>query len=201
MTKLLYAPASPYSAKARMAAVSAGIAIEEIVVDTGAEPAILIDNNPLGKIPVLITDDGESVYDSRAITQYLNRVSGGALFPRNAAKRTQAEQLEALGDGLCDCLLAHVYERRFRSEDMVQQSWLDKQWAKAVRALDHLNANPPRLSKRPNAGHLALRAALGYLELRFAEAKWERKRGKLVRWKRRFDEKFPDLAAVAPRQP
>lgn len=198
MPVVLYSPASPYSAKVRMAAAWCGIAIDAKVVDTNAEPAQLIDANPLGKIPVLITDDGETVYDSRAITQYLNRLSGNALFPRNAQKRLEAERLEALADGICDCLLAHVYERRFRPEDKIHQPWLDKQWAKAERALDLLNANPPKMTKKATGGQIALRALLGYLALRF-EGKWERGRSKLTRWAKRFDERFPELAALTPR--
>ena len=144
-----------------------------------------------------MTDDGQPVYDSRAITQYLNRISGNALFPRNPAKRLDAELLEALADGICDCLLAHVYERRMRPAEKVHQPWLDLQWSKAVRALDRLNDAPPRLGKKPTAGHIALRAALGYLDLRFA-GQWERGRVKLKRWAARFDERFPDLKQYLP---
>ncbi|RJG45747.1 MULTISPECIES: glutathione S-transferase [unclassified Mesorhizobium] len=192
MPKILYAPASPYSAKVRMAAAYAGIALEGVLTDTNAEPAELIAANPLGKIPALLTDDGEAVFDSRAITQYLNRVSGNALFPRNPAKRLEAERLEALADGMCDCLLAHVYERRFRPEEKVHAPWLDKQWSKVVRSLDLLNANPPKLPKKITAGQIALRATLGYLDLRFG-GKWERGHARLKRWAARFDEKFPEL--------
>jgi glutathione S-transferase len=196
MPTILYAPASPYSAKVRMAAAYAGIAVDARIVDTNSRPPELIAGNPLGKVPVLLTDDG-AIFDSRAITQYLNRLSGGALFPRSAAKRTQAERLEALADGICDCLLAHVYERRSRPEDMVHQPWLDKQWSKVVNALDHLNAAMPKLPRKPNAGHIALRAMLGYIDLRFA-GKWERGHAKLKRWAARFDEKFPGLKAYLP---
>ena len=197
MPKILISPTSPYSAKVRMAARYAGFAFESVAVDTTAEPAQLVSSNPLGKIPVLITDDGEAVFDSRAITQYVNRETRNALFPRNAAKRLEAERLEALADGICDCLLAHVYERRSRPEEKVHQDWLDKQWAKAVRALDTLNANPPKLPKKITAGQIALRACLGYLALRFP-GKWERGRAKLVRWAKRFDEKFPELVEFVP---
>lgn len=197
MPKILISPTSPYSAKVRMAARYAGFAFESVAIDTTAEPAQLISSNPLGKIPVLITDDGEAVFDSRAITQYVNRETRNALFPRNAAKRLEAERLEALADGICDCLLAHVYERRSRPEEKVHQDWLDKQWAKAVRALDTLNANPPKLPKKITAGQIALRACLGYLALRFP-GKWERGRAKLVRWAKRFDEKFPELVEFVP---
>jgi len=199
MPKILWSPASPYSAKARMAAAHIGIPFESVLVDTVADPAILIDNNPLGKIPVFIPDEGAAVFDSRAITQYLNRVSGNKLFPRNPAKRNEAEALEALADGLCDCLLALVMESR-RPEDKQHQPWKDRQWSKAVRVLDLLNANPPKLPSKIHAGHLAVRAALGYLEIRF-EGKWERGRSKLKRWAKRFDEKFPETAAFAPKLP
>lgn len=197
MPKVLYSSSSPYSAKVRMAAAFAGLPVTSVAVDTNAEPAELIDANPLGKIPVLITEDGLSIYDSRAITQYLNRISGNALYPRNADKRTQAEILEALADGICDCLLAHVYERRSRPEDKIHQAWLDKQWSKALRALDRLNAEPPKLPKKITAGHIALRATLGYLTLRFG-GQWERGRGKLTRWAARFDTKFPELVPFIP---
>lgn len=197
MPKLLYASASPYSAKVRMAAAYAGIALEAVPVRTDEGPAELLAANPLGKIPTLVLDDGNSIFDSRAITQYLNRMSKGTLFPRNPDKRTQAEVLEALADGICDSALLIVYERRHRSEDAISQPWIDGQWVKVIRALDLLNANPPKLPKKITAGQIALRAALGYLALRFP-GQWERGRSRLVRWTARFDEKFPELKAAIP---
>lgn len=197
MPKILYAPTSPYSAKVRMAAAYAGIPLEEVVVDANSQPPELTGPNPLGKIPTLVTDDGQGIYDSRTITQYLNRVSGNALFPRNPAKRLEAEMLEALADGVCDCLLAHVYERRMRPAEKVHQPWLDLQWSKAMRAFDLLNANPPKLPKKITAGHIALRACLGYIDLRFP-GQWEKGRSKLKRWAARFDEKFPELKQYVP---
>ncbi|PSJ61220.1 glutathione S-transferase [Pseudaminobacter soli (ex Li et al. 2025)] len=197
MPKILYSSASPYSAKVRMAAAYAGIQLEAVPTDTGAEPAELLAANPLGKIPVLVTDGGETVFDSRAINQYLNRLSGNGLFPRNADKRLEAERLEALADGICDCLLVHVYERRARPEEKVHAPWLDKQWSKVTRALDMLNANPPKLPKQITAGQIGLRATIGYLDLRFA-GQWERGRAKLKRWAARFDEKFPELTPYLP---
>ena len=197
MPKLLYASASPYSAKVRMAALYAGLTIEAVPTKTDDEPANLIDANPLGKIPTLVLDDGRTIYDSRAITQYLNRLSKNALFPRNPDKRTEAEVLEALADGICDCALSMVYERRQRPEDKVHQPWLDKQWSKIERSLDLLNANPPKLPKKITVGQIALRATLGYLALRFS-GKWERGHGRLTRWAKRFDEKFPELKSCIP---
>src|SRR5262249_18365090 len=129
---------------------------------------------------------------------YLNRISGNALFPRNAVKRLRAERLEALADGICDCLLAHVYERRFRPDEKVHQPWLDRQWEKVTAGPDHLVAAKPELAKRLTASHIALRAVLGYLDLRFA-GQWDDGRAELRRWAERFDERFPELAACLPR--
>lgn len=197
MPKLLSSPASPFSAKVKMAATLAGLPFEIVAVDTSANPADLLAANPLGKIPAWLTDDGEAIFDSPVIVQYLNRVSGNKLLPRNPAKRLEAERLEALADGICDCLLAIVYERRTRPEEKVHQPWIDRQWAKAERGLDYLNASPPKLPKQIGAGQLAVRAMIGYLDLRFT-GKWEKGRSKLRRWATRFDEKWPELAKLAP---
>lgn len=198
MPRLLYSPASPYSAKVRMAAIHTGYAMDAETVDTNADPDDLIKANPLGKIPCLVLDDGQGVFDSRVIMQFIGRETGNALYPRNAAKRLEAERLEALADGLCDCLLAHVYERRMRPEEKVHLPWLERQWSKALRALDELNENPPKLTKKTTGGHIALRATLGYLALRF-DGQWERGRSKLTRWAKRFDERFPDLVEALPK--
>ncbi|MDQ2703925.1 MAG: glutathione S-transferase family protein [Pseudomonadota bacterium] len=197
MPKVLVSSASPYSCKVRMAAAYAEIPLEAVQVETSNPTEEFLRANPLGKIPVLVADDGATIFDSRAITQYLNRQSGNKLYPRNPARRTDAERLEALADGIADAALAHVYERRSRPEVLVHQPWLDKQWGKVTRALDALNANPPRLGKKITGGHIALRAVLAYLDLRFA-GKWEKGRSRLKRWAARFDEKFPELKTLLP---
>lgn len=197
MPKVFVSSTSPYSCKVRMAAALLGLDVEAVTVDTAKPTEEFLKANPLGKIPTFVSDEGDVVFDSRAITQYLNRQSGNRLFPRNPAKRLEAERLEALADGISDCALAYAYEVRLRPEEKVYQPWLDRQWIKVARALDTLNAEPPKLGARIHAGHLALRAALAYLELRFA-GKWEKGRGKLTRWMARFDAKFPELKALLP---
>ena len=193
--ELLYSPASPYSAKVRMAARYLDIGITDVRVDTSAEPATLMDNNPLGKIPVLLLDDGGSIYDSVAIMHYLDRQAGGRLYPKKHAKRTEAEVLEALCDGIMDCLLAIVYERRFRPEDRIHQPWIDKQWGKVVRGLDYLNTNLPKTGKKLHGGHFALAAMIGYLDLRFA-GEWAEGRKKLAQWPDKFGARFKEYAEM-----
>ena len=197
--KLLYSSTSPYSAKARMAAIYLGLNVEAVATRTDDSPAELIDNNPLGKIPVLIREGEPPVYDSRAIMQYFDRQTKGGLYPRKGEKRTEAEVLEALCDGITDCLLSIVYEKRTRPPEMQHQPWIDKQWEKVVRGLDHLNANLPRTTKKLNGGHFALAALIGYLDLRFA-GQWEKGHGKLKGWPKKFENFFPDHKDMKPQQ-
>lgn len=197
MPKVYVSPASPYSCKVLMAAAHAGVTVEALKADVSAEPAELVASNPLGKIPAMVTEEGETIHDSRVIIQYLNRVSKNALFPRNSQKRTEAEKLESLADGICDCLLAQVYERRFRPEEKVHQPWIDRQMGKVQRALDHLEATPPKLTGKLHAGIIALRATLAYMELRFP-GQWTKGRPKLRRWAKKFDSKYATLVPLLP---
>jgi len=193
--QLLYSPASPYSAKVRMAARHLGIEITEVKTDTNAAPAELLDNNPLGKIPVLIRKDDTPIYDSVAIMHYLDRLSGGNLYPSKDEKRTQAEVLEALCDGIMDCLLTIVYERRARPDEKVHQPWIDKQWAKVLRGLDYLEANMPKTGKKLNGGHFAMAAMIGYLDLRF-NGEWAEGRPELASWPDSFGKLFTGYAEM-----
>lgn len=195
--KLLCSPASPYSSKARMAARHLGIEITEVQVDTNAGTPILIENNPLGKIPTLLTDDGVSIFDSIAIMHYFDRLKSRTLYPAGDATRTKAEIMESLCDGICDSLLAIVYEKRFRTEEKVHQPWIDRQWSKVVRGLDHINAKPPKLEENLNGGDFALAATLGYLDLRF-KGQWEAGRAALTDWIQGFETHFPDYAGLKP---
>ncbi|MGM4980504.1 glutathione S-transferase [Hyphomicrobiales bacterium] len=194
--RLLCSSTSPFSSKVRMAARHLGIKLEEIRVDTNAGPALLVDNNPLGKIPTLLTDDGEAIFDSRAIMHYFDRQEGG-LYPSKKGKRTEAEVLEALCDGTMECLLSIVYERRLREPEKQHQPWIDRQWTKASRALAHLDAEPPKIGKKLHAGHFALAALIGYLQLRF-EGQWEADHAELINWASKFEKHFPDYPAMKP---
>jgi glutathione S-transferase len=197
MPTLLVSLTSPYSSKVTMCAAHASYACEVKLTDTSKPNAELSAANPLGKIPVLITESDGAVFDSVVIVQYINRATGGKLLPKSAGKRLEAERLEAIADGINDCAVAYQYEKRMRPEAFIYQAWLDKQWTKVTQALDVLEANPPKLPVRIHAGHIALAAALGYLALRFPG--WEKGRPKLKRYAKKFAEKHPDLAANLPR--
>ncbi|MCO6186493.1 glutathione S-transferase family protein [Rhizobium sp. L1K21] len=197
--KILYSPASPYSAKVRLAAQYCGFDAQSVsvVVNTGDSPELLVSNNPLGKIPTLLTVDGKAIFDSRAIMQFLNRESGGKLYPEDPAARTDAEVLEALSDGITDCLIAQIYEKRFHPPEKIHQPWIDMQWTKVARGLDHLQAHPPSLESGLNGGHLSLFAMAGYLALRFA-GQWEERWPWINTFVGEFTKAYPELATLAP---
>ena len=161
-----------------MAAAYAGIAAGRGASSTPtSRPAELIEANPLGKIPVLLTDDGEAIFDSRAITQYLNRMSGSALFPRNAGQAHRGRAARGAGRRHLRlpagaCLRAPRRGRRRWCTSPGSTSSGARSCARST------TSTPTRRScgKKPTAGHIALRAALGYLDLRFA-GKWEKGRG------------------------
>lgn len=181
-----------------MCALHSGYVVDILLTDTSKPNDTLTAANPLAKIPVLVTENDGAVFDSRVIVQYINRATGGKLLPKNAAKRLEAERLEAIADGINDCAIAVIYEKRMRPEAFIYQGWIDKQWNKVSQALDVLESNPPKLPSRIHAGHIALAAALGYLTLRFPG--WEKGRPKLKRYAKSFASKYETLAAHMPRQ-
>ncbi len=195
--KLLSAGASPYVSKAAMAAKHAGVELEAVSVDATNGDAQLDAANPLSKIPCLVLEDGSGVYDSRAITRYVDRVGNGNLFPKSDSDLSAAELMEAHCDGINDCSVGYMYELRFRPEEKVHQPWLDRLWGKAERGLDSLSGKLPPSGEDIHIGSIALAATLGYLDLRFA-GKWEDGRSELVEWRDAFYKSHPDLKALKP---
>jgi len=195
--QLLSSGASPFVSKAALAAKFAGVAVEYVDVDSTKGDARLDAANPLSKIPCLVLDDGTGVFDSRGITRYLDRISGGKLFPASDPELLAAERMEALCDGMNDCAVGCMYELRFRPEEKVHQPWRDRLWGKVERALDAAMESLPPSGVDAHIGSLALVASLGYLDLRFA-GQWESGRADLVAWRDAFDAAHPDLTGLKP---
>lgn len=193
--KLLSAGPSPFVAKAAMAALHVGLAIELVEVDSGNEAPELLSANPLGRIPALVLDDGMVLYDSRLITRYFDRLSNGGLVP--ADNPLPAELMEAHCDGLCDSAVAGMYEMRMRPEEKWHQPWLDRHWGKVTRGLDNLPGGLPPLGTDLHLGSIALAASLGYLRPRYG-GRWEAGRDDLVQWLAGFETAHPDLARLVP---
>ena len=113
--------------------------------------------NPLGKVPALIIEDGTAYYDSRVILDYLDHLAGGGrILPREPQARFEALRLQALCDGILEASLLIVYEGRYRPPEMKVPSWLDRQSEKVTRGLAVLEAAPPPIATPPTVGQIAL---------------------------------------------
>src|SRR5580700_6801218 len=170
MMILRFSPSSPFVRKVRIAISLLGFDKEVTIerADTTDPSDSLRKMNPLGKIPVLIIEDGSAVYDSRVILDYLDdRAGGGKIVPRDSKARLDALRLQALSDGILDASILTVYEGRYRKPDMHEPKWLELQAGKVSRALAVLEAGPPALDPMPNVGQITLACALGYRDFRF----------------------------------
>jgi glutathione S-transferase len=200
MMILRSAPPSPFGRKVQIALSVLGmddVAIE--ATDTMDPASPLRAQNPLGKIPVLITEDGTPYYDSRVILEYLDdRAGGGKIIPRAAAQRHPALRMQALCDGILDASILTVYEGRWRPPEKHEAKWLDHQAGKVERALALLEAAPPApaaVGELPHVGQIALACALGYRDLRFAGS-WRKDHPRLVVWLDAFAARVPAFAAT-----
>ncbi|MFD2236056.1 glutathione S-transferase [Aureimonas populi] len=196
--RLLCSPASPYSVKVRLAAEHCDLPLELEFVDTTDQPSGLVAANPLGKIPTLVLEDGGTVYDSRVICEYLDRISGNLLIPQTTEQWLQAKRVEALADGVADAAILVVYEERFRPAEKRHEGWTDRQWTRAVRGLDRLEAEVDKLPEALNIGHFALAAVLGWLNFRF-KGKWEDGHPGLVLFVEDFGRRFAPFTEISPR--
>jgi len=191
---------SPFGRKVRIAIDTVGMTdrVEVVNADTNDPADSLRTQNPLGKIPALILEDGQALFDSRVIVEHLEALDGrGILIPAGAARIGVLRQ-QALADGLLDAALLQVYERRYRPETHQVASWLDHQRGKVDRTLDFIAQQPPAPGAAgPHIGEIALAAALGYLDLRF-EGEWRRTHPALVAWLTDFSQRVPSFARTAP---
>jgi glutathione S-transferase len=191
-------PPSPFGRKVLIAANVLGLA-DQITVQK-ADPTDAADTlrqqNPVGKIPILILDDGATLFDSRVILEYLDhRAGGGKIIPQDFKARIAVLRLQALADGMTDAQILLIYEGRWRPPEHHVQKWIDYQADKIKRGLTALEADPPSLDPIPNVGQLALACFLGHRDLRFA-GDWRAAHPRLVAWLDRFAAKVPAFAAT-----
>ena len=136
--KLIASPTSPYARKVRIALVEKRIDCE-FVEDSPWSPGTKATlHNPLGKVPVLVLDDGTSLYDSRVIVEYLDTVSPvSRLIPEPSRQRIAVKRWEALADGICDAAVAVVLEGK-RPAMQQSKEWIARQRDKIDRGVREL---------------------------------------------------------------
>jgi len=201
--KLFYAAASPFVRKVLVVAAELGIddRIERINAPTTPmkADAALAEANPVAKLPTLLTDEGEALYDSGVICEYLAAEAGNAtMLPPGGAARWAVLRLHALANGLLDAAVLRRYEAAMRPEDKQWADWSEGQRLKVERALDELERTADTLGREPTLGAIAVACGLGYLDFRFAHEDWRQGRPKLAAWYDGGWAKRPSMAATVP---
>ena len=185
--KLFIVPASPFARKVRVLIKELGLDDTVTLHDVGAVTPVsnnadLNSLNPLGLLPALELDNGDSLYDSPVICEFLNHVANGPFFPADDDQRFRTLGLQALGDGMLDLSVAMRYEAAMRPEALQWQTWLDYQQEKVQRGLDALEVRCEQFEDSPLIGEITVACALGYLDFRFADNDWRVDRPELANW-------------------
>jgi len=196
--KLYSHPVSPFARKARIIAHELDIKLDVIDVQARNDES-LRRLNPLKQIPILVLDDGSSLFDSPVICEYLNHSGGGKFFPgmnifRHTSGRWKALGLQALGDGIADAAVTLRYEltepEERRNQDRMARC--KATIAAGIDALERVN-----FAKDPTIGEIAVACALGYIDFRLPDLDWKDSHPKLSAWYARFCE-YPAMKATAP---
>lgn len=206
--KLRHSPTSPYVRKVDVVAMETGLTdrIERVPTNPWDPEGDLPGDNPLGKVPALIADDGTVFCDSPVICEYLDSQHGGAkMIPATGPARWQALNLETLADGILDAAIARVIENKMRPAEFKWDGWLTRQSGKIERALDVLEREAaagilgePGADGPVTIGTISVGCALGYLDFRFGDEDWRASRPKLAAWYEDFS-KRPSMQATVPK--
>ncbi|MDR3530728.1 MAG: glutathione S-transferase N-terminal domain-containing protein [Rhodopila sp.] len=184
--KLYYSPTSPYVRKVMACAIIRGLdgRIEKHASNPHASPADLVADNPLSKVPCLVTDDGLSLFGSQLICEYLDSLGEELpLFPAHGAPRWRALKLQSMGDGILDAAVPCRGEQG-RPQEEARDAQIARYKAAISRTVDALEADPPH--KHVDIGSITVACALGYLDFRFASDAWRAGHPKLAAWYESF---------------
>ncbi len=200
--KIYFSPASPYVRKCMVTAHELGLFEQIEKLPSAANPvkrdASVVASNPLGKVPTFITDDAQTLYDSRVICEYLDTLAQGALFARGSKQRWQILTEQSLGDGLLDAALLARYEAMMRPEALRWADWTRGQMDKIASCLQVLEARSDTLGERVDIGTITLGCALGYLDFRFPDYDWRSAHPQAAAWFAGFNER-PSMQATLPK--
>lgn len=196
MLVLRAAATSPFVRKVRIVASVLGLEdqIEISAADTGNPEDSLRLQNPLGKIPALILENGETIFDSAVIVEYLDWLAGGGkVIPSEPQARFHTLTQQSLADGIAEAAVLIRYERLWHEPPQRSEAWIAYQNEKIARALGVFEGKPPE--ELSDAGTIALASALGYLDLRY-EGAWRADHPRLVDWLDVFSDATPSFEAT-----
>ena len=199
--KLIASLTSPYARKVRIVLAEKKIECDLIAESPWSPETTVQRYNPLGKVPVLVLDDGTALFDSRVIVQYLDTVSPvSRLIPEAGRQRIAVKRWEALADGICDAASAIVIERR-RPAKQQSKDWIERQRGKVDLGLKELASE---LNERAwcngeaySLADIATGCALAYLDFRHPDIEWRAAYSNLVKLADKLA-KRPSFAETAP---
>jgi len=177
--KLIGSPTSPYVRKVCIVMAEKKLDYRMVAEDVWSANTTIHASNPLGKVPCLVLEGGEALFDSRVIVEYLDTLSPvGKLIPANGRERAEVKTWEALADGLLDAALLARMEAVWphRPPEQRSQAWIDRQLHKiseALRAMSQgLAEKPYCFGAHLSLSDIAVGCALGYLDFRFPHIQW-----------------------------
>lgn len=186
--KLIGAITSPYVRKVRIVMAEKKLDYQFVFEDVWSADTSIMASNPLGKVPCLVMEGGEAVFDSRVIVEYLDTLSPvGKMIPTSGRERAEVKTWEALADGLLDASILARLEAVWpgRTAEERSQAWIDRQMEKIDAALKSMSLG---LADKPfcsgihlSLSDIAVGCALGYLDFRFPELDWRTPYPNLVR--------------------
>ncbi len=201
--KLIGSLPSPFTRKARIVAAEKRVEYVWEAQNVWAPDNPVPEYNPLGKVPVLVLDDGTTLYDSRVICEFLDSVSPiGKLIPADNRERIEVRRWEALADGALDAgVLARLEGQR--PDAGRSQPWIDRQMEKVARSLDAMDIQiGTRAWCHGNAftlADIAVGACVGWIDFRFPQLEWRKDRPSLARHMVKLAER-PSFAETTPRE-
>lgn len=200
--QLRFSPTSPFVRKVRITAIEAGLddQIEHITTDPWSAETDLRQTNPLSKVPCLITDDGDPIYDSPVICEYLDSLNTGPkLFPEDPATRFKILTLAAAADGMTDAGVLHLVESVRRPKEFVWDWWNARQQTTMKSAMATLNAAAPSMATDGpiTIAEVTAGSGLGWVDLRFPDFGWRNDNPALGDWFAKISER-PSFKATEP---
>ncbi len=186
--KLIGSTASPYVRKVRVVMAEKRLDYQFILEDVWSDATHIGESNPLGKVPCLVMEGSEAMFDSRVIVEYLDTLSPvGKLIPSGGRERAEVKTWEALADGVMDAGLLWRMEAIWpkRADGERSQAWMDRQRGKVLAGIDAMDKG---LGDKPfcsgihlSLSDIAVGCALGWVAFRFPQVEWQSEHPNLVR--------------------
>ncbi len=202
--KLLGSTSSPYVRKVRVVMAEKKLEYNFVTDDVWSNDSQITHSNPLGKVPCLVMEGAEALFDSRVIVEYLDTLSPvGKLIPAVGRERAEVKTWEALADGLLDAAILARLEAGWAGRTKAQrsQAWIDRQMGKVNASLHAMSrglADKPFCSGvHMSLADIAVGCALGWLDFRFPQLSWRTDYPNLVRLHEKLMQR-PSFAETAP---